>query len=322
MLGTPAECLGPDSVRICRADSEDSRTCGVPELVFCEQGSVCEDGACVTEDCPPVGVECTPGDRICSADEQLLECTTRPDADGSMCARYEAVEDCTATGGICDVYLTRAWCIVPDCETEFERRCLDDEQFQECESVGERALQWGPVEQCSSYEVCQDDDCVCAEEPGRTGCDVGTLACAPDGKSIEQCIARGECTAFTRMETCATNEVCSTGETGELECIYPVEDTQNPPVVGGGCSTRNARSCTGDSTALECRSSLGGSSVWEALSSPCDDPSVESVCSVLGPVECRSITSAQGDTCRVPEQNLCPGSTTCVDLGNGTTECS
>ena len=314
--GVRLGCVSEGSVRLCQDDELDERGCGVDRVVACEGGETCQAGECVeSASCPDVGVECSPGERECTADGKLLECMLYTLEAGRACARFEVLADCVELGGVCNDAM--ASCQVATCDQENARRCGDAGPEECVLSAG--VLKWTSLGQCSTSQTCEAGECVCV---GDVCTDRDEVVCASDRAGVRECVSRDGCLVY-EDSACASGLVCVPKLDDFAECGCPVVDEAVAPLASEGCDPNVSRwSCDRDGNTLECVETPVGCFVWQ-LNTVCMGGSGGFACRSSGELlSCSPLGMTSEQSCLRPTTIECMTPSLCMDMGDGTAECS
>ena len=257
------ECLG-SGWRVCE-DADDDGCFDWSEPTPCEQGSICQGGACIVS-CE--GQACTVvGARKCQDGATVLTCG---DLDDDGCLEWGSAEPCDAglvcSGGFCATSCTN------ECTIAGAKKCEGDAVLT-CGDVNvDGCLEWGAPAPCDAGLVCSGGHCSssCSDEctiEGSRKCDGngyvvcgdanhdgclewGTpAACAPpqscaNGFCVDTCEA--ECSAVGARK-CDGNGVATCGDTDENGCLEwgsPVPCEDGLVCSSGHCAATCEDECT------------------------------------------------------------------------------
>jgi len=160
-------CIHPDCVGC--ADQIIEYYCSDDEIThkYADCPGVCEDGACVAEECRDENYECYIGDMPCCAGLKEVPLALEESGTG-ICIAANCGSICRPCGnGICDD--NENWCNCPeDCEEECTDTCSPDgnlrcspiyDTIDICTEYG-GCLNWIVKEHCEPNEKCENGKCV------------------------------------------------------------------------------------------------------------------------------------------------------------------
>ncbi|MGB0589898.1 MAG: hypothetical protein ACPGU1_09480 [Myxococcota bacterium] len=209
-------CPGETCSTSCE-ERECGYACGAP-CGTCEEGSVCQDGACVTCSCDGVACglntcgescgDCVEGS-FCDADNQCLECS----CDGLSCG----ADPCGNSCGLCDAGLAcvAGACVDDPCEGVTFEGCCDGDTLQYCDNGTLQSLNCSSSPSCgwdasAGYYDCGND---ATEDPSGASAILCPNVCYPTCAEESACGddgCGGSCGDCAEGDVCGDDGLCTT----------------------------------------------------------------------------------------------------------------
>ncbi|MBO4351722.1 MAG: hypothetical protein J6A01_12385 [Proteobacteria bacterium] len=231
-----SECINIITYRTCKDIDGDGCT-EWTDAQTCEDGTVCQEGACVesqdscTNQCDETGTT--------RCHESMLETCDDYNQDG--CLEWGNPTACDE-GTICQdgACVDAQNTCTNQCDEKGATHC-NENNLETCDDYNEDGcLEWGNSNACENGTICQDGACIVPPTSCTNDCNQnGAKRC--NGNSIETCgdYNNDSCLEWGNLSACENGTVCQDGA-----CIVP------PPSCTSVCSTIGEPRCNGDQAEL------------------------------------------------------------------------
>jgi hypothetical protein len=185
-----------------------------------------------------------------------------------------------------------------------------------CEEGVDGVLGWRPLQRCGANQACVEGECLCDDECAEEG----ASRCSDDGAVVE-CREVGGCLREVEGVTCEGGDVCvADADDGQPGCACPPVDA-GAPAAGAGCVPNSPEfTCEAPGVTLRCVE-LDGCPVWER-DDTCTGPSTGYACQSSSAIRvCFERKNSADEVCYHPAVQVCPGMSSCAEVGAGRYDC-